>query len=222
MKFSWMEFDTVKELDEYMMHKKLGEKSHPGICFAFKVHEYAKNDYELELFFNDGLVRDYRSIPEQGLNAAETYQMMPWVHEYARYAYFGFNYMQNLAANTILRDALNEEKAQITAITIPMKIKTIPVDPFAFLLMIMGAYFFMMMYIPMLFRTSYRIISEKEIKARELMRMMGMGDTPYWLSWFFYHTCVNTMLSFLVWLVFFGVFRESSPAIIFLFVWLYG
>ena len=148
--------------------------------------------------------------------------MLPWVHEYARYAYFGFNYMQNMAANTILRHAVQKEDAQITAITIPMKIKSIPKDPFAFLLMVMGAYFFMMMYIPMLFRTSYRIISEKEIKARELMRMMGMAETPYWLSWFFYHTCVNTMLSFLVWLVFFGVFAESSVAIIFMFVWLYG
>jgi len=73
MKFEWMEFDNVEDLDVYMMHKDLGKKTHPGICYAFKVHEYASNNYELELFFNDGLVRDYRSIPEQGLNAAETY-----------------------------------------------------------------------------------------------------------------------------------------------------
>ena len=103
-----------------------------------------------------------------------------------------------------------------------MKINDIFKDAFAFVLSIMGAYFFMMMYIPMLFRTSYRILNEKEIKARELMRMMGMSDTPYWLSWYFYHTCINTLLTLITWPILIGVFENSSWTILLLFSWLYG
>jgi ATP-binding cassette subfamily A (ABC1) protein 3 len=121
-----------------------------------------------------------------------------------------------------LRHVLGKEDAQISALTIPMKINKILKDPFGFMLQVMGAYFFMMMYIPMLFRTTYRILNEKEIKARELMRMMGMSDTPYWLSWYFYHTCINTMLSLIVWPILIGVFENSSYTILLVFSWLYG
>jgi hypothetical protein len=41
-----------------------GTTKHPGICFGFTVHEdKRKSDYELELFFNDAFVLEYRSLP---------------------------------------------------------------------------------------------------------------------------------------------------------------
>jgi hypothetical protein len=41
------------------------------------VHNKADNDYELELFFNDAIVLDYRSIPDQNDPAASSDIMIP-------------------------------------------------------------------------------------------------------------------------------------------------
>jgi hypothetical protein len=46
----------------------------PGICYGFTVHEnQTANDYELELFFNDQLVLEYRSIPDQSSPAITSF-----------------------------------------------------------------------------------------------------------------------------------------------------
>ena len=52
---------------------------------------------------------------------------------------------------------------------------------------------------------------------------MGMTDTAYWLSWFFYYTLINTAISTLAWLILlYNVINFSSPFYIWLFFWLYG
>jgi hypothetical protein len=85
--------------------------------------------------------------------------MMPKVKEYAFYQYYGFAYLQNWAANTVLRRITRDRTAQITAMTVPMKIPpNMLKDPFAFLLTQAAPYIFMCMYIPMLYRTTYRIV----------------------------------------------------------------
>jgi ATP-binding cassette subfamily A (ABC1) protein 3 len=116
-----------------------------------------------------------------------------------------------------------DEKAEIVAMTVPMKIPAIVKDPFAFMLSLIAPYFFMLMYIPLLYRTTYRIVSEKELRVRETMRMMGMQDSSYWVSWFAYYTFLNTILSTIAWsIIAYGVFRLSSQFAIFCLIWLYG
>jgi trans-2-enoyl-CoA reductase len=79
------------------------------------------------------------------------------------------------------------------------------------MLSLIAPYFFMLMYIPLLYRTTYRIVSEKELRVRETMRMMGMQDSSYWVSWFVYYTLLNSILSTIAWaIIAFGVFRLSS------------
>jgi hypothetical protein len=139
------------------------------------------------------------------------------------YSYYGFGYMQNWAANTVLRMITDIPDARIAVVTSPMAIPSILKDTFCFLLGMVGPYFYMMVYIPMLFRTSYHIISEKELRVRETMRMMGMRDTPYWLSWLLYHTIINTVISIPIWLFSaYGIFSFSSSGLFFVYIWLYG
>lgn len=122
-----------------------------------------------------------------------------------------------------MRHVTGDEKALIAAMTVPMKIPPILKDPFSFLLGIIGPYFFMLIYLPMLYRTTYRIVSEKELRVREIMRMMGMKDTPYWMSWLLYYTIVNTAMCIPIWIIItFGVFTASSGLMLWFFVWLYG
>lgn len=58
-------------------------------------------------------------------------------------------------------------------------------------------FFILLAFIPLLYRTVYRIVFEKVTRVKESMRMMGMGEFSYWLSWITYYTLVNTILSIL-------------------------
>jgi hypothetical protein len=64
-------------LDEYISADEYGSPEKPGVCFGLTVHKKAENDYELELFFNDAIVLDYRSIPDQNDPAASSDVMIP-------------------------------------------------------------------------------------------------------------------------------------------------
>jgi len=33
------------------------------------------------------------------------------------------------------------------------------------------------------------------------MRIMGMTDLPYWLSWFIFYTVINTVVTTLAWAI---------------------
>jgi len=79
------------------------------------------------------------------------------------------------------------------------------------------------MYILPVFFIVSLIVKEKESKARESMRMMGMTDSPYWLSWFAYYTILNTLLSLIAWAVLcINVIGFSNPIFVLLWIWLYG
>ena len=74
------------------------------------------------------------------------------------------------------------------------------------------------------FRTVFRMVSEKETRMREGMKMMGMKDFPYWMSWLTYHTIINFMLSLIIFLIlyFTSAITVSSPVILFLTPFLFG
>jgi hypothetical protein len=89
-----MEFETQKDLDDYISHPEYGkDPDRPAVCFGLTVHENSPSKYELELFFNDAIVLDYRSIPPQDEAAVDDSDMMPAFREYAFYSYFGYAYI---------------------------------------------------------------------------------------------------------------------------------
>lgn len=80
-----------------------------------------------------------------------------------------------------------------------------------------------LLYILPVFNTVFYIVKEKEQRAKESMRMMGLNDMPYWLSWFCFYTIQNTITSFLAWLTLsINMFAESNQFLIFLTIWCYG
>ena len=83
--------------------------------------------------------------------------------------------------------------------------------------------FLLIAYIPPVYNMTFKIVKEKETRAKETMRIMGMTDLPYWLSWLVFYTLINTMVSFLAWFVLqFKIINYSTQGYLFIFFWLYG
>jgi hypothetical protein len=51
--FELKEFASKDVLFEYISSIDFGQPERPAVCYGFTIHERAKNDVELELFFND-------------------------------------------------------------------------------------------------------------------------------------------------------------------------
>jgi hypothetical protein len=79
------------------------------------------------------------------------------------------------------------------------------------------------MYILPVYNIVYHIVREKESKMKETMRMMGLGDFAYWLSWLIHFTTINTVISVLAWVILcINVIKASNPFLILPLIWLYG
>ena len=83
--------------------------------------------------------------------------------------------------------------------------------------------FLLMAYIPPVYNLTFKIVREKETRAKETMRIMGMTDLPYWLSWFVFYTVINTVVTTLAWgILMIAVIKYSQPFYLWIFFWLYG
>lgn len=81
----------------------------------------------------------------------------------------------------------------------------------------------LLIFIPPVYNTIFLIVREKETRIKESMRMMGMRDTAYWLSWYCYYTIVSTIMVFGAWLVLLaGVFANSNQFLILVFLLAYA
>lgn len=96
-------------------------------------------------------------------------------------------------------------------------------DNFSLIMQGMLPFFMLLMYILPVYRLISNIVAEKESKARESMKMMGLTDSSYWLSWFTYYIIVVTIISILCVIILAPtVFTNSTTGIIFLYFWVYG
>lgn len=224
-KFKMKAFDSQEELDSYIADERIGlDPEFEGVCFAFAVHENEdKNKYELELFYNDMWPGWLRAIPNQKKPVWNSYEYEYNQREYIDYSQSGFTLLQNWVANTILKRNTGKDEASIVTMVVPSRLPPYVIDDFGRLITGVLAFCLFIMYIPPIFRTTYRIVAEKECKVKESMRMMGLRDMPYWLSWYTYYTIVNTIMVTICWVILYTkVLSKTDGWIIFMMIWLYG
>ena len=103
--------------------------------------------------------------------------------------------MHNWIANSILKVKSNNVNAHIAMALVPFKTDTYISDDFLMIMSGMLPFFMLLIYILPMDRLISSIVSDKESKARESMKMMGLNDFSYWLSWWFYYFIITTIIS---------------------------
>lgn len=83
--------------------------------------------------------------------------------------------------------------------------------------------YFMFTFLLPLFYMISKLGEEKESKSREGMKMMGLNDQTYFLSWFIFHlTIILIQSAEVAVMTSFNVFPNSNPFLIFIWCFLYG
>jgi hypothetical protein len=156
------------------------------------------------MFFNDQLKYSGRfgiGIPSQKEPAWNAYTQAPNMEAFENYQRRGYAYLHNLLANAILLATSGVTTASINVIHAPVPAEVYIEDDFGTVLVGMLPFFLLVMFIPPVYNSVFLIVKEKESKVRESMRMMGLTDTPYWLSWLVFYTVINTAMVTLAWIM---------------------
>ena len=105
--------------------------------------------------------------------------------------------LHNLAANVILKLETGNDNALIALMSSPMAANTKISDPFKLFQIDVLPFLILLMFVPPVYNTVFMLVKEKESRVKEAMRMMGMKDTSYWLSWYVYYTVITTVICIL-------------------------
>ena len=134
-----------------------------------------------------------------------------------------YSYFHNWMANAVLRNVTGKPEAVIINLMAQMKIDVTKNDQFDLIVQFIFPLAITILYILPILRMITRIVSEKESKIREVMKMMGLSDTIYWLSWLIFYSIIVTVISGIsTLLICIKVFAHSNTALIFLFFWSFG
>ena len=222
-------FTSVQDFNDYIESPDYMTGSIKGVCFAIEFFEdVANKNYTFKLHFPDKKIGISKfsyaqGVPNQSNAVWQPFLSTPDLLSYLRYQHNGFNFVQNLLAYQILANEVEDYNAFITLLLQPMQTDTNVYDPFQQGLAILMPLFLLLTFIPTVYNMVFKITREKETRAKETMRIMGMTDLPYWLSWFIFYTAINTVVSTICWAVLlFNVINYSQPMYIWLFFWLYG
>jgi ATP-binding cassette, subfamily A (ABC1), member 3 len=106
---------------------------------------------------------------------------------------------------------------------VPIKTDKYVKDDFTLIFSDMMPLFMLLIYILPMYRLISNIVSEKESRARESMKIMGLLDFSYWLSWWFYYFIIVTIISSIcIGILIINVINYSNRGLVFLFFEIYG
>ena len=196
----------------------------PGVCFGFSVTENSASSYKLELIFNDKFEDlDSQLIPTQIYDVASPFVTDQDTDSFRKYTRNGYSYLHNWIANKVLQRVVNSTAAHIAVTLVPFKTDAYFSDDFSEVFNRMLPFFLLLIYILPVYRLISNVVAEKESKARETMKMMGLSDFSYWFSWWTYYFIIVTIISALcVGVLSINILENSDRGIIFLFLWIYG
>jgi len=146
------------------------------------------------MIFDDIAERsDDSNMPNQELDAVDKYQRKPNKIAFEQYNLGGYSYLQNQVANSILRGRTGSAGAYISMINAQAKTSEYTKDDFLEAADNLWNFFILLIFLAPLYRLVSNTVTEKETRMREAMKIMGLTDFPYWLSWFTYYTIINTI-----------------------------
>ena len=222
-------FKSGEDMEDYVRDEEYGESKNK-ICFAVEIEKLNNQKLSMNIRYNvTSIDPDINYVYGDFLSVYLT-SYTPSVRKFQKkvinrylddYFYTGFLTIQNLVINKVSK-ILNPNAPSLIEVVVPMHGVHYVNDPFmnnftGFL----GFFMFITSLVPVC-RMISKIVTEKETRARESMKMMGLNDTPYWLSWLIMYTLIYFAISLGCSIVCNLIFEYSSKFLLFTMFFLYG
>ena len=223
-------FSSSGDLKDYIRDSDYGDGSRDKLCFAIQIDEFTNKTLDLSIRYNlTSIDPDDTSVYGKFMQVFLT-SRTPSVNKYQKnvitdyqsdFVRTGFLTVQNLAINKVAK-YFDEDAPELVEVVVPMHGIHYINDPFMTNFAgTLGFFLFVTSLVPVC-RMISKVVTEKESKVRESMKMMGLLDLPYWLSWFIMYTLIYGVIAIGCTIVSFLIFEYSNKFVIFLIFFLYG
>jgi len=225
-------FPTESALDDYVTSGDYDDISpfHPKICFAVVIDQQSPLQITYKIRFNStDTDPNNQSVYGSWWEAFLT-SNIPTVNKFQRnvetkyqeqFIDSGFMQIMSWVLHDVIRTYVDSE-ARVDVAFVPMYemkwVKDIFAQNFGGTI---GFFMFISMLIP-LTRQIGKVTNEKETKIKETMKIMGLMDLPYWLSWYTLYITIYFVIAVLCTLVSIPIFAHSNIFVVFLMYFLYG
>ena len=222
--FTFMEFNTKEDLDNYVKNKKYGYENNPSICLGIYFnHDKEKNKYDISLHYSSSESISYNSnIPSTLEPNYDEFLKSPDYESSYYYLYHGFLGLMKILYDYILRKETGNENAYIDMIVLNNKFSVAVFDKFELFMGYFIGFFLIITYVIPLCRFVFTIVQEKECKSKEGMKIMGLSEFSYFLSYFIHYFILNLFYTIVNSIILKLVCKQIPFIYILLFFFLFG
>ena len=187
-------YNSLEELNQYIRSDKYEtDDDHPGVCFGLSF-EKKDNKYRFKMhyFASPYIEEDYGSfIPSTSIDNLDPFRTQPDFVSFEKYLFSGFLMIHKIIYDFILQKETNNPDAEIKLGIIAQKYDKYLYNIFNdFLSMLLG-FFILIAYALPLAINIYKLVKEKETRAKEGMKIMGLNEFTYFLSYFLIYFIIN-------------------------------
>lgn len=221
-------FNSTQEMLNYVSNENYNlnnNPSYPPLCFGFSIMQVSQTEfnYTLNYFDNRSIQKNgISNIPNGNSLSWDIFSTMPDRESFNQWQSSGYIYMMKIINDLFYQTASANSNNQIDFIVLPEKFSLIKTDPFANFIGFLLPFFIVIAYLSPLIIVVFRMVREKETKVKEGMKIMGLSETSYFMSWAIYYLCLNTFYAVFNAAILMGVFKYVGYGYIFVLFWLYG
>ena len=177
------EFDSIEKMEDYVKSKNYGKDNNDLICFGISFKQDGhKYDYSMHYFdsiYSEGV----QDIPSISWGVFDPFSTGPNLGNYRKYQESGYTYTMKLISEYILQQE-TDNNAKIDFAMIALPYENYRSDPFSSVVGYFIPFFMVIAYMCPLCLYVYRMVGEKENKSKEGMKIMGLSESTYFLSYF--------------------------------------
>ena len=223
--YSYKHFDSISELNDYITAEDYGQPNKPTICFGIYFKENGDDKYSASLhYFNDVISHGIEDVPNNIKPLHEEMQQGPNMDDIQKYSDDGYIQVLNILANYMLKKkySTSDSYTYINYGFAVQKYDEYRFNEFAAYAGVYFTFFVILSYLCPLILYVLKMVVEKESRAKEVMKIMGMGEGTYFLSYFVEYFIVNIIYAFAVGYVSKLTFRFIPYMYLVLYLWLFG
>ena len=210
---TFIEFKSIEDMENIIKTEEYLKDTNNLICFGLKFsHDNVTNhyDYSLHFFDHEKLGKEgIEDIPEDDM--FDKFQTGPDIHNYMKYQRGGYNYMMKIVNEYILKKETGNNDATFSFSIFPMKYTDFKFDIYGQFFGYLITIIIIIAYMSPLSLYVYRIVEEKEAKTKEGMKIMGLGESEYFLSYFIQYTIISFFVSLINSFLLNEVFKNIIP-----------
>jgi ATP-binding cassette subfamily A (ABC1) protein 3 len=216
-------FNSIDEVRTYVAAVAYGTLADTDkLCFGFT---FAKtgDTYDFSLNYYDYIqINGRNNIPNNIRKSLDFFQTSPLFDDFAKYSSSGYLQMMRIINEYILRSVTNNKDASIQFGLVPNEFTSYVNDRFGSFLSFLVPFFIVIAYLYPLCIVVFRMVKEKEARAKEGMKIMGLSETVYFFSFFLQYLLTNTIWAIICSLILSRVFTHVAFIFLLAMFWLYG